>query len=99
MTIRIQVDDYEYSNDSLEDSEPVFMMPFYVLAAKHLQALDKEWGAMVKEGKEAGSDLQYGETAYPTKILLEMDGAPIGYIGYVDDIVQFVPFKQKRIET
>lgn len=97
MSIRIKQDMYEYYNESLKDGDPIYVMPLYIIAAKHLAALQKEWEEYIRQNEGILPDVSAGETAYVSQIVLEMDGVPIGYVGYVDDILQFVPLHQKAV--
>lgn len=100
MTIRVhhRESDYEYySRTDLRDCDPIYVMPLYVIAAKHLKAMEEEWRAYISENSTSVPEMNAGGTAYPAQVLIEMDGDPIGFVGVVDDIFQFVPMHQKRV--
>lgn len=96
MKIRIAEGGYLYTEDT-KGLLAIGYFPLVVECAKRLLALQR-W---TDENYTVDPDeplLKYMNGAYPTAIVLEIEGVPMGTVRMVDDCMQFVQFTQSRIE-
>ena len=87
----IEDGNYTFSTpEGWSEAQPVGYMPAILRAAEAFLALDKALDEIPDEGIT-----KYHNSIQLRSIVLDIEGTPWGQIMYLDDAVQFIPFKQE----